>query len=283
MQVAQQWLKDFMAAIHHAVDDNCFILAKAVSYSAVLAIFPGLIVVTSLLLRNNAQQTIDDISVAIGTVLPNRVRDLLVDYLTVAEDRSAIVLTLAGGAAIFFAVDLVLTLMEGFRAAYNVERRSPTRAYGVAIALVFLSIGPLTAAQVALILSHQFESWAAQTFLNPTSVSAVALVIWWAIALPTVTLILALLYYVAPNRKQRWRDVFPGALLAAFLWAVATGLFTFYAQNIAQYREFYGSLSAVIVLLIWTYLASVIVLLGGEFNAVRERRITALSNSTAQR
>ena len=88
----KQWASDFGAAFRHAVDDNCFILAKAVSYSAVLALFPGLVVVTNLLLRNNAQQTLDEISLAMGAVLPPRLRRLLADDLTVAEDYSTTVL-----------------------------------------------------------------------------------------------------------------------------------------------------------------------------------------------
>jgi membrane protein len=282
LRVAQQWTKDFVAAIHHGYEDNCFILAKAVSYSAVMALFPGLIVVTHLLLRNNAHQTIDDIAVAIGEVLPPRVRDMLVDFLTVSDDKSALVLALAGLAAVVFASDLVITLMEGFRAAYNAPRRHTAwHDYGIAVALVFLSIGPLTLAQAGLILSRQFESWAVQLGASSSWIAELALVIWWAIAIPTVAGILALLYYVAPHRQQKWRHVFPGALMAACLWAFATGFFTLYAQNVPRYREFYGSLSAVIVLLIWTYLSSVIVLLGCEFNAVRERRRTEPTGAAA--
>jgi membrane protein len=96
----------------------------------------------------------------------------------------------------------------------------------------------------------------------------------------TFTIILGVLYYAAPNRRQRWRDVYPGALLAAMMLAPVTGLFTFYVQRIARYREFYGSVSAVVLLLIWTYLVSVVVLLGCEFNAARERRLGTLAPRT---
>lgn len=269
----KQWTADFGAALRHAVDDNCFILAKAVSYSAVLALFPGLIVGTNLLLRSNAQQTLDDISLAMGAVLPPRVRVLLADYLAPAEDHSGVVLLLAAGASVLFAADLVMSLMEGFRAAYRAPRRSTLlHDYGVAIALVFLSIGPLTAAHVALILSRQAVGWVLPMGTGSEAISAGALAAWWIVAIPTVMLMLSLLYYLGPHREQSWRGILPGAALAAALWAPATGLFTLYVQTIPRYGEFYGSVSAVIVLLIWTYLSSVIVLLGCEFNAVRERR-----------
>jgi membrane protein len=256
-------------------------LAKAVSYSAVLALFPGLVVATNLLLRHNAQRTLDEISLAMGAVLPPRVRGLLADYLTVAEDHSTTVLALAATASLLFAADLVISLMEGFRAAYRAPRRSTLlHDYAVATALVFLSIGPLTVAHLGLILSRQVVGWAVPMGVDSEAVSVGALAAWWIVALPAVMLMLSLLYYLGPHREQTWRGILPGAALASGLWAPATGLFTLYAQTIPRYREFYGSISAVIVLLIWTYLSSVIVLLGCEFNAVRERRSALETNRT---
>jgi membrane protein len=277
----KQWVSDFGAAVRHAVDDNCFILAKAVSYSAVLALFPGLVVVTNLLLRNDAQRTLDEITLAMGAVLPPRVRGLLADYLTVAEDHTTTVLVLAAMASLLFAADLVISLMEGFRAAYRAPRRSTLlHDYAVAFALVFLSIAPLAVAHVALILSRQAIRWMLPMEVESEVVNIGAVAAWWIVALPTVTLMLSLLYYLGPHREQSWRGILPGAALAAGLWAPATGLFTLYVQTIPRYREFYGSISAVIVLLIWTYLSSVIVLLGCEFNAVRERRSALEPNGT---
>lgn len=272
MQATKQLAKDLGAAFKHAVHDNCFILAKAVSYSAVLSLFPGLIVVTNLLLWNHAQRTIDDLAVAIGAVLPPRVTNLLADYLTVSDEQSAVVLALAALAATLFAADMVYSLMEGFRTAYRAPRRSLWREYAVAIELVFLSVIPLSIANAGLILSRQIGEWVDRLgFVDPVWLGLAVQIAWWAVALPTVTLILGLMYHIAPNRRQTWKGVFPGALLAACLWAPATGLFTLYVQRV-RYREFYGSVSTVIVLLIWTYLSSVIVLLGCEYNAIRERR-----------
>lgn len=101
MGEARQWAADFGAAVRHAVDDNCFILAKAVSYSAVLALFPGLVAAANLLLP------LDDISLAMDAVLPSRVRVLLADYLTAADEHSTAVLLIAGAASVLFAADPV--------------------------------------------------------------------------------------------------------------------------------------------------------------------------------
>jgi membrane protein len=264
--------------VHCAVHDNCFLLAKAASYSAALSLFPGLIVLAELLLRGNAERTLEDLTVSMGQVLPPTVQRMLADYLTVSGERSALVLGVAAIAAVIFGADLMSSLMEGFRAAYRAPRReSLWRDYRVAILLVFLTFIPLTAANAALILSRQIQGWAGRTFGEGAWLPASSRLAWWLIALVTFTVVLSVLYYVAPNRQQRWRDIFPGALLGASLLAPVTGMFTFYVQRIARYREFYGSVSAVVLLLIWTYLVSVVVLLGCEFNAARERRLGTLA------
>ena len=265
-------------SVHCAVHDNCFLLAKAASYSAALSLFPGLIVLAELLLRGNAERTLEDLTVSMGQVLPPAVQRMLADYLTVSGERSAVILTVAALAALVFGSDLMSSLMEGFRAAYRAPRRESLWSdYRVAILLVFLTFIPLTAANAALILSRQIQLWAGRTFGEGGWISASSRLSWWSIALATFTVVLSVLYYVAPNRHQRWRDVAPGALFGAVLLAPVTGVFTFYVQRIARYREFYGSVSAVVVLLIWTYLVSVIVLVGCEFNAARERRLGTLA------
>ncbi len=265
-------------SVHCAVHDNCFILAKAASYSAALSLFPGLIVLAELLLRGHAERALEDLTVSMGQVLPPGVQRMLADYLTGSGERSPLILAVAAIAAVIFASDLMSSLMEGFRAAYRLPRR-PTlwQDYRVAILLVFLTFIPLTAANAALILSRQIQAWAGRTFGEGAWLPASSRLAWWSIALATFTIILSALYYIAPNREQRWRNVVPGAILGALLLAPVTGLFTFYVQRIARYREFYGNVSTVVVLLIWTYLVSVIVLLGCEVNAARERRLGTLA------
>lgn len=273
----REWPATLAEALHATVDDNCFILAKAASYSAALSLFPGLIFVTALLFRGNANRTLNDIAEAIGYVLPPQVQILLGSFLTVSAERSGVVLATAGAAAVLFSSDVMGTLMEGFRIAYRLPRRSSLwKDFGIAVVLVFLSIAPLTAANASLILSRQLEGWLTRIFGPRWWIVESLQFRWWVIALVTVTGVLSVLYYVAPHRKQRWRNVWPGAAIAACLWAPMTAVFTFYVQFVAQYREFYGNISTVIVLLIWTYLASVLVLFGCQVNAARERRLGTL-------
>jgi membrane protein len=93
----------------------------------------------------------------------------------------------------------------------------------------------------------------------------------YVIALAATVLVTALLYCVAPNRPLKFRSVLPGAFVATFLWLLVTSGFAWYVRNIANYSVLYGSIGAVIALLVWMYLGAVISLIGCEYNAVRER------------
>ena len=93
----------------------------------------------------------------------------------------------------------------------------------------------------------------------------------YVVALAATVLVTALMYCVAPNRPLKLRSVLPGAFLATFLWLLVTSAFAWYVRNIANYAVLYGSIGAVIALLVWMYLGAVISLVGCEYNAVRER------------
>jgi membrane protein len=93
----------------------------------------------------------------------------------------------------------------------------------------------------------------------------------YAIAFGTTILVTATLYYFGPYRPQRWRAVFPGAVVATLMWLVATSGFAWYVRNIANYNVMYGSIGAGIALLVWMYVMAVIALIGCEFNAEYER------------
>jgi membrane protein len=92
----------------------------------------------------------------------------------------------------------------------------------------------------------------------------------YAAAFLATALTTLLLYKLGPNRPQPWRFVWPGALLSTFLWLAATLLFAWYVRDIADYNVLYGSVGAVIALLIWMYLLSLIALYGCAFNAEYE-------------
>ena len=93
----------------------------------------------------------------------------------------------------------------------------------------------------------------------------------FCVAFGAMVMVTALVYYFGPNRRQAFRNVFPGAMLATLQWLLATLAFGWYVRNISNYNVLYGSVGAGLALLVWMYVLAVIVLLGCEFNAAREK------------
>jgi len=100
----------------------------------------------------------------------------------------------------------------------------------------------------------------------------------WLIAIVTSVAVMQLIYHNAVPRTLRWHTVLPGAALATAIWFPATAAFGWYVRHFAEYSLFYGSLATAIVLLIWLYIISIIVLLGAEFNALLYPRFVGSGN-----
>jgi membrane protein len=93
----------------------------------------------------------------------------------------------------------------------------------------------------------------------------------FVLAIAAIVLATALMYYIGPNRRQRFGQVIPGAALATILWLLATLGFGWYVSHVANYNVLYGSVGAGLALLVWMYVLAVVMLFGCEFNAARER------------
>jgi membrane protein len=169
--------------------------------------------------------------------------------------------------------------MEGFRAAYRIPTGRPlVRGRVVAAALVFSAGLPVLIASALLVFGGRIETWVLSTIgVLPRGEELRGWVSWLmqgvrtGIAFGAIIAGTSLLYCIGPNPPRRLRAVWPGALLATILWWVATMAFAWWVRNIASYNVLYGSVGAVIALLVWMYLLSVIALIGCEFNAERDR------------
>jgi membrane protein len=136
----------------------------------------------------------------------------------------------------------------------------------------------LVAASSLIVFGARLESWILTQIglLRPGQqllgwISFISLSARILVAVAGIVMGTSLLYYLGPNRPRRLRSVYPGAILATALWWLTTTLFGFYVRNIANYNVLYGSVGAVVALLVWMYLLSIIALFGCEFNAQLDR------------
>jgi membrane protein len=262
-----------------AFDDNCFGIAKGAAYSALLSFFPVLTAAATILVETRAEFVSARIERTLQDIVPPGSEDLVVQQFRVSGARPVSLLVVAGLVSLWAASGVVKSLIEGFQAAYRVPRnRDFLHGNLLAMALVLLAAAPLLGATILIIFGGQVERAVLEAIkidplLHPLSWAweLASRIARYLVAFAATVLVTALLYYFGPYRRQRWRFVWPGAILATGLWLLATSAFAWYARNIAHYNLMYGSIGAGIALLVWMYLMAIIALVGCEFNAEYER------------
>ncbi len=277
-----------------AADHDALTLAQAVAYSAMVALFPALIVAAAAIgIMPDSSLFRSQVGVFFLRILPPNVEPVLEGYFTVShKSQTAGALLGALTVSLFGAGNVMSQLMEGFRRAHNLPlvRGNFWAKRGRALALVPLSLLPMTATSALVIFGNALTHWLARDLpreLQPTF-SMLALVLRWSTALAGSTAVIGLVYHLGTDltgsmrarlepwirepwhawrARWTWRASLPGAALATALWFVATLLFGFYVTRYANYTRVYGSLGAAIALMAWLYLIALCVLVGSEFNA----------------
>ena len=276
---AAQTLGVFRLACIAAYEDNCLGIAKGAAYSALLSFFPVLTTLTALLVQANAESVSRVLSRILSEVAPPGTQDLLQIYLSLQGKRPVTLLVVASLVSVWAASGVMMTLMDGFQAAYRVPAGRPfLKQRAVAAILVLCTVAPLVAGSTLILFGSRAEA-----VLNSSlgfGSDVMALKSWvvvlgrlarYSLAFLSIVMAAALLYRIGPNRTVRLWSVWPGSVVAALLWSGATMVFGWYVRNIANYNVLYGSVGAVIALLVWMYVLAVVSLIGCEYNAVWER------------
>ncbi len=263
----------FRSAVWRAFQHDAFANAKAAAYSSILTLFPGFLVLTSILAASHQTASFArEVSYAIGRVFPVGTTALALAYFNTSNMRPVRVIFSASIVMITAASGVLVSWMNGFRRAYGIQ----TNPWGfwheraMAFMLVPLSMIPMAFATVLVGFGNQLQNWLAAHTIYELRVAV--LLLWvggrWIIGAVCSIAVIALIYHLAIPRTQSWQRVLPGAMLATLLWFIATVAFGWYVTNYANYAVIYGSLAAVIALLVWLYLVSIAVLIGAEFNAL---------------
>ncbi len=265
-------LEKFRLALLTSLSHDVFGIAKGAAYSAILCLFPTMLVITTLLALAPESDTVrGEMRAAFAEVLPNDTMSLLHAYFTNQKVRSEQVVFSAVLVSLVAAMGMMLSLMEGFRRAYELPRHEWNFwvERGVALAMVPLCLVPMAFATVTVAFGHQIEEWVLSNSYH--LLGPVVLFVWrvvrWAIGLFTTIVVLAMIYQFGTPRRRAWKYVLPGASGAAIIWFLATLSFGFYLTRFADYSVVYGPVGAVVATLVWLYIATLSVLIGAEFNA----------------
>ncbi len=256
-----------------AYEDNCFGIAKGAAYSALLSVFPVLTTVTTILVQAKAEAVSRVLARWIFEAAPPGTQELLRNYIVAHGERPVSLLVVATVLSIWAASGVMLSLMEGFRAAYRIPSGRPFwKQRTVAAGLVVCAAVPVVAASMMMLLGTRAEAAAVywlgvvpqgEQLKLPVAILGKSL--RYLLAFAAMALAAAMLYRIGPN--ERVRVVWPGALLATILWLLGILAFGWYVRHIANYNVLYGSIGALIALVVWMYVLAVIALFGCEFNA----------------
>lgn len=272
-------------ALNAAYEDNCFSIAKGAAYSFLLSLFPVLTTLTSILIQVNAQPIVQVIRKFVGQVVPPGTEEIILSRLHARGAKPISLSVVAVLLSLWAGSGAMISLMEGFQAAYRIPSGRPfLKQRAMAIFLVLIAAFPSVGASSLIIfgnrLETQFIHWIGVSDIKP-SVELAWRLARYVLAFCTTTFVTGLLYFFGPNHRpeprpvkgmaaSRFLRVWPGAFVATVLWLLATAGFAWYVGH-ANYNVVYGSIGTVIVLLIWLYLIACIALIGCEFNAERER------------
>jgi membrane protein len=260
-------------AIFLALDHDVINTAKAAAYSGMLMLFPALLVLTTLLAQVQEGTTlVGAVRSIFEQFLPADTMDLLQSYLLTRSIHSAQLILSATGLSIFAGLGMMLSLMEGFRRAYQL----PNEGWGFgerrlrALMLVPIALVPLSVATLVVVFGRQIELWMIENAGH--ELRHIVLFFWrmvrWSIALLTSASVLTAIYHFGTRRKEHWLWVVPGAIAGTLLWFPATLAFGWYVTRVADYSMFYGSFGAGIATLVWIYITAFSVLVGAELNGV---------------
>jgi membrane protein len=256
-----------------AAEHDCLNLAQSTAYSAMVSLFPALIVAASVvsLLPDNTPFRFQ-LAIFFDRILPPDVSPLLQSYFVDSphSPKSTHALIVAFLVSLLGASSVLATLMEGVRRANNLpldcwtfwQRR--VRAF----LLVPLSLIPFALASILIVFGQFITAWLSLHIIPSARapIYLIAVLIRWTIALTGSIGIIGLIYHMGTPMQQSWKRTLPGAILSTAAWFLTTLAFGWYVTRFANYSQVYGSLGAGIALLFWLYIISLCVLCGAEFN-----------------
>ena len=247
---------------------NVGIQSAALAFYLLFMIFPFLIFISSLL--GLLQLDVASILREMEALLPREVVELAGMYLTHVGQHPSMRLLLFGLVfSVWFPMRAAKTLMRAVRTAYHLG--PPRRAVvHTAKALVYTGMLILSIALTLMLLtvSDRLLSYG----VKQMSLPPLAAVLWRRLRFPLAAAVgffaLFFLYALAQDRHRPWRELWPGTLAALAVWLGLSWVYRWYVEHIAHYSLFYGSIGAIIVVLIWLYLSAVVLIMGAEVNAV---------------
>lgn len=262
LEVLKRAIRDFSA-------DSMTTYAAALAYRIIFSLFPFLLFLVALLGVLHIPQLFDWMREQAALLVPGEAMDQVNSVIDELQTPRGGLVSIGIVLALWSASFGVMTLIEALNVAYDAAERRPawrlyllSILYTVGLALLMVAVAAL------MVLGPQAASWAAARL----GMDTVFVTIWnwirWPVAVLLMMLAVSVVYYVGPNIRQRFRFITPGAILSVVVWIAASAGFGYYVQNFGNYNATYGSIGAIVILLLYFYLSASVLLFGAEINAV---------------
>jgi membrane protein len=271
----RSWVGVLKRSVREFKEDNLTDWAAALTYYGILAIFPALLVLVSVLglIGESATQPLID---NLGEVAPGPAQEIFtsaIENLQGSQGAAGVFFIVGLAGALWSASGYVAAFMRASNSIYDIEEGRPiwkTLPTRVVLTLVLLILLAISAVAVTL------TGGLAREVGGVIGLGDTAITVWsiakWPVLLLVVSFMFGLLYWAAPNVKHpKFRWVTPGGVLAVIGWVIASLGFAFYVANFGSYNKTYGALAGPIVFLVWLWISNIMVLLGAELNAELER------------
>ena len=272
---AASWRGVLKRTFHEFQEDNLTDWAASLTYYAVLAIFPALIVMVSVL-GLIGQSATQPLIANLGTVAPGPAKQIFtkaIEDIQGSQGTAGVFFVLALLAAIWSASGYIAAFMRASNSIYDMPEGRPLwKTLPVRVGLTLLLIALTVVSAIAVTLTGGLASEVGTLVGAGDTAVSVWNIAKWPVLLLLVSGMFAVLYWAAPNvRQPGFRWITPGGVLAVIGWVIASAAFAFYVANFASYNRTYGALAGPIVFLVWLWVSNVMILLGAEFNAELER------------
>jgi membrane protein len=269
------WRGVFSRTVREFKADNLTDLAAALTYYGVLAIFPAMIALISIvgLVGHSATQPLIQ---NLDKLAPGPGRQIFtsaIDSLQKSQGAAGVLMVVGLAGALYSASGYVAAFMRASNRIYDIDEGRPfwmTIPVRLAVTLVMVLL--LVISAFAVVVTGGLAGQVGKLL----GIGGTAVSVWdiakWPVLLLVVSLMFSILYWASPNVKHpgfRWLS--PGAVLAVAVWVIASAAFALYVANFGSYNKTYGALAGVIIFLVWLWISNVAILLGAEFNAELER------------
>ncbi|QXH57974.1 YihY/virulence factor BrkB family protein [Pseudomonas maumuensis] len=253
------------------LDDEMSTYASALAYQMLFSLFPFLLFLIALIGFLHLPDFFSWLRLQSELVLPPQALEQVNPVIDQLQQSKGGLLSVGIVIALWTASAGVRLMMSAMNAAYDVPEGRPVwKRIPLSVIYTVGIAGMLLAAAALMVLGPQVMEWIASQVGLEEAVVIVWTILRWPAIIILMMVAVALIYYVMPDVKQKFRFITPGSVLAVVVWIVASLGFAYYVKTFADYNAMYGSIGAIIVLLLYFYISAAVLLLGAEMNAVIE-------------